>query len=101
MTGPGRIKVDIAALEDVKCDKCGDTRFEPVYFIKTLPALISPTGKEELVALEPPIFPQTFACYSCGHVNEEFLPPFLKAKKTIETVSADVEPSTSKLISGI
>jgi hypothetical protein len=54
-------------LEDnVLCE--GDTFF-PVVFFKTLSALISPSGAEEIVPV------QTFRCSSCGSIpNHEIFP---------------------------
>lgn len=79
--GQPQARINIADMDDVKCDACGDRRFEPVYLMKRLSALVSPSGQAELVPLGPPIIPQVFACYACGHVNEEFVPLPLRAAK--------------------
>jgi len=73
-------RINISDAADVVCDECGDSRFEPVYLIKRLSPLISPTGKEEVIPLGPPLVPPIFACYRCGHINESFLHPSLRAK---------------------
>ena len=76
-----QVKINLADLADIKCDKCGDVRFEPIYLMKRLSALLSPTGKEEIVPLGPPVAPPIFACYNCGHINEDFIPQPLRTKK--------------------
>lgn len=58
----------IEAATDTSCEKCQNLHFAPVFLIKKVSALISPTGQE----LNLPV--QTFACTKCNHVNEEFLP---------------------------
>ena len=45
-------------LKDIVCENCGG---------KYLSALISSSGKEQIVPLP------TFRCDDCGHINEEFL----------------------------
>lgn len=72
------IRVNLADADDVKCDKCGDLRFEPVYLMKRLSPLLSPTGKSELIPIGMSPTPPIFACLACGHINEEFLPEPLR-----------------------
>jgi uncharacterized Zn finger protein len=59
---------DFEKASDVVCEDCGKTKFVVRYFIKRFSPLVSPTGDEMLIPL------QVFACASCGHVNDEFLP---------------------------
>lgn len=78
MGGPGQEsqgpRIDISRQPDVSCDNCGSLRFRPdTMFLKRLSSLVSPTGKEELVPLGP-----VFSCASCGHINDEALPPALR-----------------------
>ena len=54
--------------EDATCDECGCTSFAPVFIIKRLSALISPTGQEMNVPI------QLFQCAKCSHVNKEWMP---------------------------
>ena len=42
--------------------------FIQVYKMRTLSALLSPTGQETKIPL------QLFACHKCGHINKTFLP---------------------------
>ena len=60
------IKVDLASADEIVCEKCEGTYFIPVFVIKRLSALISPSGDEKMIPL------QTFKCSECGHVNEKF-----------------------------
>tara|TARA_R100000008_G_C3586431_1_gene172748 strand:- start:1791 stop:2021 length:231 start_codon:yes stop_codon:yes gene_type:complete len=60
------IKVDLDATENIVCEECGSTYFSPVFVIKKVSALMSPTGDERLIPI------QTFKCSDCGHVNEKF-----------------------------
>ena len=61
-----KVNVDMSKADDVCCDKCSGTLFQPVFHIKRLSALVSPSGQETYIPL------QTFACVACGHINENF-----------------------------
>lgn len=75
-----QVRVNLADSEDVVCDKCGDRRFEPVHLMKKLSPLISPSGKEEFIPIGVMTgFTTIWACYSCGHINDAFLPPAMRA----------------------
>ena len=61
-----------AALEnalDVNCDECDNDRFVPVFVVKKISALVSPSGQEVIVPI------QALKCDSCNHINEVFLKP--------------------------
>ena len=60
------IKVDLKSADEISCEECENTYFTPVFVIKRLSALISPSGDEKMIPL------QTFKCSECGHVNEKF-----------------------------
>jgi hypothetical protein len=62
------INVDINQAEEIVCDECNSNAFHPAFLLRKVSALISPTGKETVIPI------QVFACDSCGHINEEFLP---------------------------
>ena len=51
----------------MKCDECENDTFTPVFIIKHLSALMSPTGQDTLVPI------QMFKCSHCNHINEKFL----------------------------
>ena len=62
------INIGLNQTDEMSCNECGVTTFTPVFLLRKVSALVSPTGKET-------VFPiQVFACSSCGHVNKDFLP---------------------------
>ena len=63
-----QIPVDLKNAQDIECEECKGQYFSPVFSIKKISALISPTGQEMMIPV------QTFQCSSCGHVNEDFSP---------------------------
>lgn len=63
-----QIPVDLKNAQDIQCEKCMGKYFIPVFSIKKVSALISPTGEELMVPV------QTFKCSNCGHVNKDFSP---------------------------
>ena len=61
------INIDLNNVDNIKCDECDNETFVPVFVIKHLSALVSPTGQETMVPV------QLFKCSKCDHVNEKFL----------------------------
>jgi NAD-dependent dihydropyrimidine dehydrogenase PreA subunit len=61
------INIDLNKVDNIKCDECSGETFVPVFVIKHLSALMSPTGQETMVPI------QLFKCSACDHVNEKFL----------------------------
>lgn len=59
---------DLENAVDLSCEECGYALFKPVFTIKKISSLVSPTGQEMVLPM------QTFACDKCGHVNSNFLP---------------------------
>lgn len=59
---------DLAGAKDTVCEQCQHNTFKNEFIIKTVSALLSPTGKEINVPI--PIF----ACAKCGHINKSFFP---------------------------
>jgi len=55
-------------LKNIVCENCGGRFFREVQSFKRISALISPTGKEQIMPVP------TFRCDDCGHINEEFMP---------------------------
>ena len=53
-------------MKDITCEQCGSKYFRQVQAFKRISALISPTGKEQIVPVP------TFRCDECGFINEEF-----------------------------
>ena len=69
-----QVSIDIGAQPSIVCDRCGSRRFlHGLFFLKRLSQFVSPTGKAEVVPVGP-----LFYCESCGHVNDEFVPPALR-----------------------
>jgi len=50
------------------CDKCENSSFIQIYKIRTLSALLSPTGTEAKIPIP------LFACNKCDHVNKSMYP---------------------------
>ena len=62
------INVKPEDLKDIVCEECGSKFFRQVQAFKRLSALISPTGKEQIIPIP------VFRCDECGFINEEFRP---------------------------
>jgi len=62
------INVNPSDLKDIVCGECGGKYFRPVHAFKRLSALISPSGKEQIVPIP------VYRCDECGFINEEFRP---------------------------
>ena len=61
------VNINLELAKDIECEECKAKRFTPVFFLKRLSSLQSPTGQEMVIPL------QTFACIKCEHVNEELM----------------------------
>jgi len=61
------INIDINNVDNITCDNCENESFVPVFIIKNISALMSPTGKETMVPI------QLFKCSKCDHINDKFL----------------------------
>ena len=64
---PG-LQIDPSMLKDICCDECGGKFFRAVNAFKRISALVSPTGKEQIIPVP------TYRCDDCGYINEEFRP---------------------------
>ena len=62
----GMDNLDLSHAKDIVCEECGCKAFKQSMMLKSLSALMSPTGKESIIPIS------VFACEMCGHVNEEF-----------------------------
>ena len=60
-----QININPKDLDNVVCEKCNSPYFKEVKIIKKMSALISPSGREEILPLD------FIRCDDCGHVNEE------------------------------
>ena len=63
-----QVKIDLKDLTDIQCENCDSKFFRQVSAFKKLSALVSPTGKEQIIPVP------VFRCDECGHINKEFLP---------------------------
>ena len=61
-------RLDLADSSPYLCEKCGHDTFVTAFKLKSVSAMVSPTGEPMIVPL------QVFMCHSCGHINNEFLP---------------------------
>ena len=71
--------IDVNNTTPVVCDKCKGMSFQPSIIFRKVSALLSPTGKEGFYPI------QTYACVSCGHVNNNFLPKELRSGVSLVT----------------
>ena len=55
-------------MKDIVCENCGSKYFRAVHAFKSVSALMSPTGKEQIIPIP------TYRCDDCGYINEEFRP---------------------------
>ena len=63
-----QINVKPSDLKDIVCENCESKFFRQVQSFKRLSALISPSGKEQIVPIP------VFRCDECGFINKEFRP---------------------------
>jgi hypothetical protein len=71
-----QVNIDPDTLEDIVCKqgeltpigRCGNKNFKQVFQMKKVSALVSPSGREEIVT-QP-----VFVCDECGHELEELKP---------------------------
>ena len=63
-----QMNIDFSQTTAETCESCGNDTFTQVYQMRTLSALLSPTGEEAKIPI------QIFACAKCGHINKGFLP---------------------------
>lgn len=60
--------LDINSTTEIKCEKCNNNTFKPIFFIRKLSKLISPDGTDKIIPID------SLACDACGHVNKDFNP---------------------------
>jgi hypothetical protein len=63
------INIDLSTAPNIECEneECKNTHFVPIFIIKHIHSLVSPTGKDTLVPI------QVFKCQKCDHINKLFL----------------------------
>jgi len=67
-----QVKLDMSDLKDIVCENCESKIFREATMFKKLSALLSPTGKEQVIPIP------VFRCDDCGHINDGFLPQLKK-----------------------
>ena len=65
-TPKAQISIKPEDLKDISCENCESKYFRQVNAFKRVSALVSPTGKEQIVPVP------TFRCDECGFINKEF-----------------------------
>jgi predicted nucleic acid-binding Zn ribbon protein len=58
----------------VECEECGAQTFKDVVMLRKASRFVTGTAQDALIPI------QVFACTSCNHVNDEFLPTQLRNK---------------------
>ena len=61
-----QLNIDLATLKNIRCLNCNNQVFQPLFIIKKLSALQSPSGKGGSAPI------QIFACTNCGAVPIDF-----------------------------
>jgi len=67
-----KVKLNMSDLKDIICENCEGKIFREATMFKKLSALLSPTGKEQVIPIP------VFRCDDCGHINAGFLPQLTK-----------------------
>ena len=65
---PTQLRINAQDLKDLTCDECSSKVFREATMFKRLSALVSPTGKEQIIPIP------VFRCDECNNINDEFLP---------------------------
>lgn len=62
---PAQMNLNVMELDNLRCEHCNNQVFQPLFIIKKISALQSPSGKESLAPM------QIFACTNCGMVPNQ------------------------------
>lgn len=68
-TPPQQPNIDLKNTVPITCEECGNDTFREVMMLRTVSALLSPTGQESIVPLQG-----LLACDKCSVVPERFRP---------------------------
>lgn len=68
----GRLNINPADLDNLKCPHCSNDKFDQVFMVKKIPAVLSPTGKK--IMLPIPVF----ECTKCKETCKEMFPEELE-----------------------
>tara|TARA_R100000808_G_scaffold9873_1_gene26774 strand:- start:2009 stop:2278 length:270 start_codon:yes stop_codon:yes gene_type:complete len=72
----GQLNINPGDLKTLNCENCNNDKFDQVFIIKKIPALLSPTGKQILLPIP------VFECTECHHVSKEMFPEELEKNAT-------------------
>lgn len=67
-----KLNISLDKTTPILCEKCGSSAFQGGVVLRKASKFLTGTAQDALIPIE------VFACISCGHVNEEFLPKELK-----------------------
>jgi hypothetical protein len=80
---PTQVSIDISKTRALVC-KCGNHTFTQISFLRVLPALLSPNGKDAVIPM------MSFACNACGAVPDQVIPPFVRDEAV--RLGSDIAP---------
>lgn len=69
-----QLNVSLDKTTPITCDECGNTTFQEVVILRTVSKFLTGQMQDGLIPIP------VFACSSCSHVNEKFMPEELKKK---------------------
>jgi uncharacterized Zn finger protein len=67
-----KLNVSLNKTTPIVCEKCGNQTFTEAVILREVSKFL--TGQPQDGIIPIPVF----ACNSCGHINEKFMPPELK-----------------------
>lgn len=80
---PQQLNVDVMSLPNIRCPNCANQVYQPLYVVKKISSLQSPTGKDSVIPL------QILACTSCGAVSKEMGGSLLEPDQPTEQTSEE------------
>lgn len=80
------VSIDFTQTKSLVC-KCGNYTFQETYFLRVLPSLLSPNGKDVVIPL------RSFACNACGAVPDQVIPPILREETLKNTNEQQPKPN--------
>lgn len=72
MSQQTKINLSMEDTTPVVCEKCENNAFVPLFYFRKASKILTGAPKDTLIPI------QVFACSSCGHMNEDFIPQELK-----------------------
>ena len=86
--------VDLSQTTPLECPNCKNTVFEPLYYVelRKLSALISPTGKNEIISVPK----SPYRCTDCGLITTPQI--LLEGQESTNTVDNKEQLTPGKII---